>query len=131
MEPTTQQALVDIIEALKSSIETVGTVARDQLPALVQDYLAWGLVDALSGIIVSVAVLAMSLVVGQRIVRHAATCRDQECLLDGGFVLGRIVVPSAGLAIFVGLMATAVPQLLQVLFAPRVYLLETLAHIIK
>ena len=47
MNSQLQVSLEDILKLLMDSVKTVGQVASDQLPILIQEYLMWGLVSAL------------------------------------------------------------------------------------
>lgn len=132
MNEQLQAALADILKSLQAGADQVGGVAREQLPLLVQEYLAWGFWRASFWCVFGVALVAAALLISghvRRTLKSFDNCSgDMEEM--AWVLLGRglqIFGPVPGVIVFL-LNAQAA---LQIAVAPRVYLLEQVAKLVK
>lgn len=145
MNEQLKSALGDVIKALTDAVHTVGSVAKEQLPLLVREYLRWGAVDAGLWIGLQVVLILVVWKVGKHLRGYAYegyewanTSYDtrtfrQDSAVDRmnmgrmfGWVIPSVVIPLAAVAAVFNIFT-----LVEILVAPRVYLLEQLKELIK
>ena len=123
MNEQLQQALADILLTLKAGAEVGADVAARELPLLVQEYLTWGLWQ--HGM---TAVGLFVLFCAAVWIARWGVLAMRKNNWDAGFpmlMLGVVVGIAANVAAF-----DEVSKVIQVIVAPRVYLLEQLANLV-
>ena len=122
MDEQLQKAMADIFVVVKDAATFTAAQAQGQLPVLVEEYLRWGALDAALGIVYW-GLLGMF---GYRCIVWAQEDRRSNEAVFAGYLIG-------GASALVSFIAVGinVSVLVQVLVAPRVYLLETLARLVQ
>lgn len=132
MNEQLQTALADVVTVLKDATAWSAAVAKQELPLLVQEYLRWGVVDA-----VACAVGWGLIVYG--LLRLGKVCREfpyreprnhyggegRAFGLAMGSIGFRALAALFSVGVFVNLMVAA-----KILAAPRVYLLEQVSQLV-
>ncbi len=127
MNPELQKALADVVELLKQGAQAAATTAQTELPLLVREYLTWGAVDA--GVWAA-ACLGVALTAAREFKYNRNAPKDRH----GDIKEGNFVACIA--ACLIGTIAAVISffnflTLGKILLAPRVYLLEQLAAMVK
>jgi cytochrome c oxidase subunit IV len=117
-----QKALAEILTLLTESAKAVGSTAQTEIPLLVQEYLRWALWSNLLFGLAGLIVVPLVWRFGKRVWVNNA---DEDVIIPlcifGIPVLGGITLATA----------FALYNALKVFIAPRVYLLEKAAELIK
>lgn len=151
MNEQLQKALAEIISLLTESAKTVGTAAQQEIPVLVQEYLAWGFWSSMVLVMASLAGIVALWAVTRWVLQWSKAKddaqrkgwserkRDDYSYYDRCYS-NRDYEDAASSVFFARLAGTVVLSLfllrnlycaLQVAVAPRVYLLETVIEAIK
>ena len=132
MSEQLQTALADVLTVLKDAAAWSAAAAKQELPLLVQEYLRWGVVEA-------VACAAGWGLVVYGLLRLGKMCREFPYKEPQGWYGGgegrafglamgnvgfRIIAAFFSVGVFVNLMVAA-----KILAAPRVYLLEQVSQL--
>lgn len=141
MNDQLQKALADILSLLAESAKTLGTAAQQEVPVLVQEYLAWGFWSA-------ALMLTLWLTLGGALHFAAFKIRRIEVkkwafepqygssgvTTDGHdmkVMFGYFVLPIVGSLCIVFGGLSNIYTMLKITVAPRVYLLDTVIQAIK
>lgn len=130
MNTKLQEILADILTVLKAAADQVGTVAKEQLPILVQEYLAWGFWSNFLTFLVIVIAMSFAAWVFIFSVKRAVWVENKTnvfCFTTVASVIASVVLT---LTFFVTGWTSAM-NALKVAIAPRVYLLEQVAAMVK
>jgi UPF0716 family protein affecting phage T7 exclusion len=115
---------------VNESAKAVGTTAQQEIPLLVQEYLRWGIGDALMWMLLTVSMGVSLLRMGKRMASFPET-RSYGGYDGERLFFSRYVFPMAGWAFIIVGFVTNLYQVLQVLIAPRVYLLQQVRELVK
>lgn len=138
MNPELQKAIGDILTVVKDGAQFAAATARQELPLLVQEYLRWGVTEAIMSTLLWCCTALALWKLSRHILRQPVTRFDPDFttlkVTTASWVMqqtfGVYVLPVlSGLCALVatGPLFTAI----KILIAPRVYLLETLAGLVK
>ena len=120
MNDELQQALAEMVKGLTAAAETVGQVGQEQIPLVVQEYLRWGMVDAVGGMLIFGTVFIWLTTLVRRAVR-------EDWREEGGIIATMMMIPTTIIGFFVMVNFAAA---LKVLIAPRVYMIEQAANLL-
>lgn len=132
MNDQLQKALADIITTLQKGAEQVGTVAQEQVPLLVQEYLAWGFWSAAINAAVCGGILLALLAT------FLVALRKSRGRWDGQgptvpivtFIVSGVLLFALGVPLLIEGIGAG-KELVQISIAPRVYLLEQVAALVN
>lgn len=124
MEPNTEEVLNAFLTKVVNSLESGMDIASEQMPFVLEELIAWKLVS--SGLFTGIGVLLVA--VAGVLIKNLLT-PDDYFDVDKTFTLILCTVFSG----ILGILFTAInlPEFLQVLVAPRVYLIEYTSSLIK
>ena len=113
----------EVVEKLLEWLEVIEDLAAEQIPGILQEILSWGLIQNLVGVIISIGIVVASV----KSLRHISRVWDD--LSSDGAEAGHIIW--AVLAVIFGIIFSITFivdffDVLQVYFAPRVYLIKYL-----
>lgn len=129
MSDQMKKALGDILAMLADDVKALDQQAHTQVPLLVQEYIKWGLYQCWFWIAIGVIIGVAGLLVGRMLKRHAPNMTDYD---DRDFVafIGwamQFVGPVLGFFFIASNAFSAI----QIIVAPRVYLLQEVTRLIK
>lgn len=123
-KPSTNDIVNSFMTELLEFSKDAGAFAKEQVPLVLQEYVAWGAAEGITLFVLGAA-LIIGYVYGCR--RWALQAADDgESVAAIYIILGGMASIAASFAVFVGLM-----QAMKALIAPRVYLIETLSDLIR
>jgi hypothetical protein len=131
-----QAALAEILKSLHAASQQVGEVAKEQLPLLVQEYLRWGFTsNALVACAFAAATVPMA-VIGIRCYRAGFAMvgtKDSHGYANDpfGWFMGASVMGALCAFTLLAGVGGAVYNMVQIAIAPRVYLLERVASLVR
>jgi hypothetical protein len=137
MNEQLQKSLGEILALLTESAKQIGTTAQQEVPLLVQEYLRWGLWSAASFAGVALLLLGAVWIFTARLTRASErmddTNRDwMSGRTDrGDAILAVFWVRLAACVVFGGIALQNGYVALQIIVAPRVYLLEQLMGMVN
>lgn len=134
MQPELQSALADIMNVLKDGATFAAAAAKQELPLLVQEYLRFGMVEAILWLAVFSIVSIGMLVMARRVfapLKQYATFNDVPIADEGAWMMGRYALPIGAGMIWLTAAAVNLRAIAMILWAPRVYLLEQLSGLVK
>lgn len=110
--------LVEMTEALRTGIK--------QIPLVAQEILNYNMAITLLGVAVGIVLLVMAIVLAVKIYK---TIQHDEHKLDNWF--GLYAIPAALFVISMMQLFSYVPDALKIYLAPRAFLLEYIAHLVR
>lgn len=117
----------DMLRSLMVEAGKLKDFAVDQLPDVVQQFLQWRFYEHLIYFIVALLILVVWIVVDVYAFEFIKKTKDPENLLIGYVVIGSVIR-----GIIIVLIANIINlKWLQILIAPKVYLLEYAASLVK
>lgn len=128
MNEQLSKALADVLVVVKDGALFAAAQAKNELPVLVEEYLRWGVADAALGLFFWVLASVGLYKVG-RYLRTREDWHGDEAEMLGRFA-GFVVVPLGQAGACISVFASA-STMVQILIAPRVYLLERLSDLVK
>lgn len=126
-----QKILTEVLVVVKDGAAWSAAVAKQEIPLVVEEYLRWGLVEALLWAVVFVLVAVVLLKAGKLCREFPYKDEKYNEAKDFGMFMGHMGF--RGLAALVFTLNT-VPHVLgavKILTAPRIYLLEQLSALVK
>jgi len=125
MKEELQGKLVEILSSIQAAAGKASDFAMDQLPDIAQSYVAYGRAANTIGALLMLALAVTALLVALKL--HAIKSKTDE-YYDGFYVwfpaLFAVGIPS-------GLFLMALPQVLLVWLAPKVWLVKEIARMLK
>lgn len=131
MDPKLQQQLAEYLKEFVGAVKAGGEFALQQAPLVVQEKIAYGRASTAITLLMSIAILgavARSAPAVGRLI--TAADRDGDAAKMAGAVIATVVMLVAGFVsaiVFFGTYEDA----LKVWFAPRLYILEWVASLVK
>lgn len=125
MDKQLQQALAEFLNLTIDGLKSGATMVQNELPAVVREWLAWGLAENALIAVVAIAVIVASVKL------HAWGCariKDDRGDEPGFFAIMSSTVAGATACVF---LIGSVRGAIQILIAPRVYLIESLLSLGK
>lgn len=113
-----KQALVEIINRSFSAVDKAVDFAKEQMPDVIYQLLLWKAVWSFFIMVVCISIATASIVFAKKLL---AESDDANCL-----IIPIIFVPISGIALF-----SAGFDWLQILIAPKIYLLEYAASLAR
>ena len=120
MNEATKQAIEQFIQKILAGAEAAGNFTTEQTPLLVQEWLRWQIVDSAFWLVVGLVILAVSLLTWKR---------SWKISFDEDIPL--IVANFTGVLLGSLMTVTNTFDLIKVLVAPRVVLLEKFADLVR
>lgn len=125
MNEELQLKLVEVLDGISQGVTQAKDFAVDQLPDVAQQYIMFGMVWETVAFIGSFAILAVLCLALFMIIKHRN--RLDEVLVGlGGGVLAVIAIP-----IWLFVVFASLKDMMLVWFAPKLYLLQGIASLVK
>jgi len=118
-----QKNAADLLLMLKDGIEKGTQVAGEQLPDLAYQYVMYGRVTLTFGVLCGIAMLAFTVYYANRIAKRAEDEGQDHVLVW--------IAAAISLTIFGVPTTVALPEFFMVWFAPKIWLLQEIAKVLK